>query len=206
MPLFRLSIIINQLQPIIEEKLLSGAFLVSTSILTTRLCHPPTHPDLVPRPHLIEHLDAGLTQIYRLTLGSAPAGHGKTTLVSTLIQQSGRPTAWLSLDENDNELGRFLPYLIAAFDQVAERSGNELQDALETSQSPQLDLLLTMLVNEIASGAGEFTLVLDDCHLVTERTIYEAIEFLLNGYSQPFDSNFSASRLPLNTCIISLKV
>lgn len=145
-------------------------------------------------------------QIYRLTLGSAPAGHGKTTLVSTLIQQSGRPTAWLSLDENDNELGRFLPYLIAAFDQVAERSGNELQDALETSQSPQLDLLLTMLVNEIASGAGEFTLVLDDCHLVTERTIYEAIEFLLNGYSQPFDSNFSASRLPLNTCIISLKV
>ena len=83
---------------------------MATPFLKTKLYIPPVRPELVPRPRLIERLNAGLHR--KLTLVSAPAGSGKTTLLSEWA--SGRPVAWLSLDEGDNDLIRFLTYLVAA--------------------------------------------------------------------------------------------
>jgi LuxR family maltose regulon positive regulatory protein len=153
---------------------------MTTPLLTTKLYLPPPRPDLVPRPRLVELLDTGLQHNRKLTLVSAPAGYGKTTLVSTWVQGTERPYAWLSLDEKDNDWVRFLTYIITALGQIEVGLGNEVQEALVSSQSPQTDILLTMLVNEISSYAGEFTLVLDDIHLISDHSIYEAIDFLLN--------------------------
>jgi len=87
---------------------------MSIQILSTKLYIPPARADLVPRSHLIEKLNTGLTRAPGATLVSAPAGFGKTTLISSWLRQIDRPAVWLSLDENDNDLTRFLTYLIAA--------------------------------------------------------------------------------------------
>lgn len=81
-------------------------------LLNTKLYLPVPRPDLVPRPRLIERLNAGVSR--KLTLVSAPAGFGKSTLISAWAQQVDRPVAWLSLDEDDNDLPRFLSYFTAA--------------------------------------------------------------------------------------------
>ena len=107
-----------------------------TPLLTTKLYIPPPRPNWVPRPRLIQWLDDGLCLGHRLTLISAPAGFGKTTLLSEWIQQSERPTAWLSLDEGDNDPVRFLAYLIGALQRVDEAIGHSLQGILQSSQLP----------------------------------------------------------------------
>lgn len=155
---------------------------MSMPLLTTKLYTPPPRPDLVPRSRLIERLDAGLGANSKLTLVSAPAGYGKTTLISTWIQESARPAAWLSLDEKDNDWVRFLTYTVAALGLIEEGLGLEVQEALQTSQSPQMDILLTLLVNEISACGCEFILVLDDIHRITEHATWEVIGFLLNHH------------------------
>jgi LuxR family maltose regulon positive regulatory protein len=108
-------------------------WLMSTLILATKLYIPPTRPELVPRPRLIERLNEILGQKQgfdrKLTLISAPAGFGKTTLVSDWFHQSKVPVAWLSLDESDNDLTRFLTYFVAAL-QTIESAGNIGKGAL----------------------------------------------------------------------------
>src|SRR5262245_29504921 len=86
--------------------------LPATSLLSTKLFIPqPRHlHDLLPRPRLAERLEAGLSR--KLTLISAPAGYGKTMLLAEWIPQSSRPVTWLTLDESDNDLTRFLTYVI----------------------------------------------------------------------------------------------
>jgi len=92
-------------------------------ILSTKLFVPPLRSELVPRPHLIERLNEGLGDDRgfnrKLTLLSAPAGFGKTTLLCEWIAARQRPAAWLSLDEGDNDLPRFLSYVVAALQTVA---------------------------------------------------------------------------------------
>jgi len=88
-----------------------------TPILATKLYMLPPRPRLVPRPRLIERLNEGLRR--KLTLIPAPAGFGKTTLLSEWVAGCGRPTAWLSLDEGDNDPTRFLSYLVAALRSIA---------------------------------------------------------------------------------------
>jgi ATP/maltotriose-dependent transcriptional regulator MalT len=118
------------------------------SLLQTKLYAPSVRPDpsttpstllraglrtrLVPRPRLIERLNAGLHR--KLTLISAPAGFGKTTLLSEWVAGCERPVAWLSLDESDNDPARFLAYLVAALQTVQADVG---QAALAALQSPQ---------------------------------------------------------------------
>ena len=89
---------------------------MTTSLLTTKLYVPPIRPEMVSRPRLIEQLNAGLYR--KLTLISAPAGFGKTTLLSEWAAGCGRPVAWLSLDEGDNDSTRFWTYLIAALQTI----------------------------------------------------------------------------------------
>ena len=96
---------------------------MATELLTSKLFIPPLRPGLVPRPRLVQLLNEGLTTKRKLTLVSAPAGFGKTTLVVDWLKQIDLPAAWLSLDEADNDLPRFLAYLAAAFQQVDEEIG-----------------------------------------------------------------------------------
>src|SRR5579859_6770042 len=105
---------------------------MSTPILATKLYIPPPRPRAVPRPRLIERLNEGLNRAPSVTIISAPAGFGKTTLVSEWVNQ--KKVAWLSLDAGDNDPMRFLAYLVAALQTVAPNVGAE---ALARLQSPQ---------------------------------------------------------------------
>jgi LuxR family maltose regulon positive regulatory protein len=129
---------------------------------------------------LIRQLNDGLQSKRRLTLVSAPAGFGKTTLVVAWLKQIDHPAAWLSLDEADNDLPRFLAYLAAAFQQIDEGIGAPLLSALQSPQLPTIEKILAGLLNEIALRTDSLILVLDDYHLLGEAAILEAMEFLLH--------------------------
>lgn len=139
---------------------------MSTPILATKLYIPPQRPNLVLRPHLMERLNEGLGQNqgfgHKLILISAPAGFGKTTLVSEWVANCERPVAWLSLDEGDNDPTRFLGYLVAALQTIMVNIGEEVLGLLQSSQSLPTESILTVLLNEIAIAPDKFILVLDD--------------------------------------------
>ena len=109
---------------------------MSTPILATKLYVPPPRAKIVVRPRLIEGLNEGLSLGRKLTLISAAAGFGKTTLVSEWIASCGRPVAWLSLDEGDNDPTRFLTYLVAALQTIAANIGEGVLGALQSPQPP----------------------------------------------------------------------
>jgi LuxR family maltose regulon positive regulatory protein len=153
-------------------------------LLQTKLYIPPTRPGLVSRPRLIERLNAGLPGRNRgfarkLTLVCAPAGYGKTTLVSAWLRSVDQPHAWISLDEGDNDLVCFLNYLVTAFRQVDGEIGQAVQHLLETPQLPSVEALLTELINDILTRSSSLVLVLDDYHTITESSVHEAVGFLL---------------------------
>src|ERR1700719_1607784 len=105
-----------------------------TPILATKLYIPPLRPNVVIRPRLLERLNEGLHR--KLTLIAAPAGFGKTTLVSEWVAGCERPTAWLSLDEGDNDRARFLMYLVAALQTIAATIGEGVLGVLQSPQPP----------------------------------------------------------------------
>jgi LuxR family transcriptional regulator, maltose regulon positive regulatory protein len=148
-----------------------------TPILTTKLYLPPPRPDVVLRSRLIARLNAGLYR--KLALICAPAGFGKTTLLSAWLADCGRPSAWLSLDEGDSDPSRFLAYLVAALQTIAPTIGAGVAGALQSSQPPPIDALLPMLLNEIATLPQPAILVLDDYHLLDTRPIDQALAFLV---------------------------
>jgi LuxR family maltose regulon positive regulatory protein len=148
-----------------------------TNLLGSKFYFPPHRPDLVPRPGLLENLDAGLRG--KLTLVSAPAGFGKTTVVSEWLRYCGRPAAWLSLDKHDNDLSRFLIYLIAALQRIDAEIGVDVQSALEETLSPHFDILLTRLISEIEKFPDKSIIVLDDYHLISSKQVHDAINFLI---------------------------
>ena len=148
---------------------------MSTPILATKLYLPPPRPQVVLRPRLIERLNTGLHG--KLTLISAPAGFGKTTLVSEWMASCKRPCAWISLDEWDNNLNRFLTYLIAALQTFAPTIGEGILDALQSPQPPPTEAILTSLLNEIANLPNHFLVVLDDYHMIDAKPIDNALTF-----------------------------
>ena len=101
-------------------------------LLRTKLYLPPPRPNLIPRPRLTERMQAG--RYKKLTLVSAPAGYGKTTLTSDWAAHSNVPIAWLSLDEQDNNLVRFLIYLVAAIQQIDEGIGIDMHTIISGCQ------------------------------------------------------------------------
>jgi LuxR family maltose regulon positive regulatory protein len=150
---------------------------MTAALLQTKFYVPPVRPDLVSRPRLIERMTAGLHR--KLTLLSAPAGFGKTTLVAEWLNRVERPYAWLSLDEADNDPVRFLTYLIAALQNVDEDIGRAAQNLLRAPQMPPIESLGTLLVNDITATPEPFVLVLDDYHAIHSAWIHEALEFLI---------------------------
>jgi LuxR family maltose regulon positive regulatory protein len=150
---------------------------MSAPLLATKLYISPVPPKVVRRPRLLERLNQGLH--HKLTLVSAPAGFGKTTLVSDWVASCERPVAWLSLDEGDNDPVRFLSYFIAALRTVAPNIGDGVLGVLQTPQPPPIEAILTALLNEIASVPDNFVLVLDDYHLIDAKPVGNALTFLV---------------------------
>jgi len=150
---------------------------MAVPLLTTKLYIPLVRPELVSRPRLIERLNAGLHR--KLTLVSAPAGFGKTTLLSEWVGGCERPVAWLSLDESDSDPARFFTYLIAALQRVDPGIGQGAQAMMQSPQPPPPEVLLTALINDIAAASQPFLLVLDDYHLITALAIHQLLAFLL---------------------------
>ncbi len=156
-----------------------------TTVLATKLFAPARRPLLVVRPRLIERLDAALAPGRKLSLISAPAGFGKTTLVSDWIEQSAHRqlatrVAWLSLDDGDNDLPRLLAHLVAALQGVHADLGSDVLDSLDVAPALRVEAALTALINDVALATGPIVLVLDDYHVIDAGPVHEAMTFLLD--------------------------
>ena len=155
---------------------------MSTPILATKLYIPPPRTKVVIRPRLIERLNEGLHG--KLTLISAPAGFGKTTLVSEWVAGCERlepkvRVSWLSLDEGDNDPADFLAYLVATLQTIAANIGARVLSVLQAHQPPPIESILIALLNEITAIPDNFVLVLDDYHVIDSKPVDEALTFLL---------------------------
>ncbi len=146
-------------------------------IITTKLSKPLIRPQAVKRPQLLARLDEGCLR--KLTLICAPAGFGKTTLVSFWLAGSAQPAAWLSLDAQDNDPLRFLAYLIASLKTISVDTGEDLPGMLESPQPPPAEYVLTVLLNELSLVPGHFSLVLDDWHKIDAKPVNDLLLLLL---------------------------
>jgi LuxR family maltose regulon positive regulatory protein len=154
-----------------------------TTLLTTKLYVPPPCPTLVPRPRLTATLSQALAR--PLTLVSAPAGYGKTTLVSSWLGETDVPAAWLSLDEGDNDPIRFLQYFLAALQQIVPTLRVDVPGMLQGMQPAPPAAPLHLLINEIAQHPAPFVLVLDDFHVIHAQPILDMLAFLLDHVPPP---------------------
>lgn len=146
-------------------------------LLSTKLFIPSIRSELVSRPRLTEKLNEGLGR--KLTLISAPAGFGKTTLISEWVAECEQSVAWLSLDQGDNDLNRFLTYLIAALQTIDPKLASETLSALHSPQPPPSDNILISLINAVAALPDKITLILDDYQLIEAQPIHDALDFIL---------------------------
>jgi LuxR family transcriptional regulator, maltose regulon positive regulatory protein len=160
------------------------AALMDRQILKAKLYVPRYRADGVPRSRLHERLDEGARR--EVTVVSAPAGFGKTTLLADWSQRSEPPVAWVSLDERDDDPARFLLYLIAAIETIHEDFGKATRAFLGSLESrEELEPVLTALSNEILELPRDFVLVLDDYHSVRSETIHDVLAFLLDHWPPP---------------------
>lgn len=162
-------------------------------ILTTKLFAPRARAQRVARPRLTQRLTEGLH--HTMTLISAPAGWGKTTLLSEWRETPEAQTvamAWVSLDKGDNDFARFVTYLIAALQTIQPDMGTHAH-ALLSAPPIASEAILISLINDLAAYDGELALLLDDAHVIESQTIHEALEFLLD-YLPPHVHLIMASR------------
>ena len=147
-------------------------------LLRTKLYIPRIRSNLVSRPRLIERLNTGLDK--KLTLIAAPAGFGKTTLLSEWIPQCTRKVVWLSLDENDNDPARFWVYFIISLQQLRQNLGSDALGLLQSPQALPITSVLTSIINETAAVSEEFAVVLDDYHVIDFQPIHDALAFMID--------------------------
>jgi LuxR family maltose regulon positive regulatory protein len=157
---------------------------VPTALLETKLYVPRSRRGLVPRPRLSERLDRGAAST--LMLVSAPAGFGKTTLLTEWLAAGPaapgdeRLAAWLSLDQSDNDPGSFWTYVIAALRTAAPGVGESALTLLQAPQPPPIETVLTALLNDLAAMTREIVLVLDDYHVIDTHAVQGGMAFLLD--------------------------
>jgi ATP/maltotriose-dependent transcriptional regulator MalT len=148
-----------------------------TSLIQTKLYRPRMGTDLIPRPRLLERMNAGLGG--KVTLVCAPAGFGKTTLLVTWVETIDRPTVWLSLDVHDDELASFVRSLTAALQSVFPDAFGSVASLLQATRFPALDSLVAMFSNDLADVAEDLLLVLDDCHHIRTSEVHGLLEKLV---------------------------
>ena len=149
----------------------------SSTLLRTKFYRPSLPSDLVARPRLIDEINRGLNR--PLTLVTAPAGYGKTILVSSWLNSCERPSAWLSLDETTNDLGVFLAYFVAAIQTVFPGALQRTQTLLTAVSLPPLDALAGSLINELDELERDFVMVLEDYHTIHKQEIHDLLTALL---------------------------
>jgi LuxR family maltose regulon positive regulatory protein len=156
---------------------------VTVEILSTKLYKPYAHPKRVTRPRLIAQLNDGC--YHKLTLISAPAGFGKTTLLSEWISQREHLTCWLSLGEGDNDPARFWAYFVSAMRMIPflgeSHIGEGFLESIQASPTPERESLLESLIAEIAAVPERFFLILDNFHNVTEPKIQDELFYMLEN-------------------------
>lgn len=150
---------------------------MSAPILATKLHIPAPRPTAVHRPQLVERLNAGLHR--KLTLISAPAGFGKTTLIGEWVTHCERRAAWLSLEAGDSDPLNFLNYLVAALRTAAAGFGENVLAVLHSSQPLSAEAILPFLLNEVAALPDEIIFVLDDYHAVESAGVNGILSFML---------------------------
>jgi LuxR family transcriptional regulator, maltose regulon positive regulatory protein len=154
--------------------------VMASPLLETKLFIPTRRRGLVARPRLSERLNRGTEA--KLTLISAPAGFGKTTLLADWLEAdpaNGRSTAWLSLEQSDNDPALFWTYLITALQTAAPTIGAGPLSLLHSSQSP-IEVILAELLNDLSTLAAEVVLALDDYHVIDTREVNDEMVFLLD--------------------------
>jgi ATP/maltotriose-dependent transcriptional regulator MalT len=151
---------------------------MQTTLLSTKLYIPFSREALVARPRLTAMLSNALMKGF--TLVSAPAGYGKTTLVSSWLHESGIPSAWLSLEESDNDPVRFMQYLLTALQMIVPAIRLDLLDMVEGIQTASFQAIVKILINEIAKQDCRFVLVMDDFHLIQDQLILDIVAFMLD--------------------------
>jgi LuxR family maltose regulon positive regulatory protein len=154
------------------------------SLIHTKLRPPFTKSGLISRSRLQEQVAQGLRG--PLTLITAPAGFGKTTLAATAIAAVDMPVAWLSLDKNDNQEDRSLNYLITALRSVDNQIGNEAAQLMQGMQSVPPEMVLTSLINDLETAGRDVVLVLDDYQFINSQVVHEGMTFLLEHCPNTF--------------------
>ena len=152
---------------------------MTSTLITTKLYIPSHRHKLVSRPALLERLSEGLAG--KLTLISAASGYGKTTLMAEwcATREQNYPLTWISLDKGDNDLGRFLAYLIAALQNIQDGFGQDTVTLFQGAQNLLEESILSVLVNELSTISRDFALVLEDYHVIELRDIHQLLVFLL---------------------------
>ena len=149
------------------------------ALLATKLYIPSVRTGVLSRSRLAEQLNLGL--IRPLILISAPAGYGKTTLLSTWVANCKYPVAWLTLDQGDNDPVRFWRYIGAALQKANDRLGKSLHSTLFSVQTPDLEQIIIELVNDITASNKKFIVVLEDYHVIDNADVHAGINFLLDN-------------------------
>jgi len=147
-------------------------------ILTTKLFIPPLRTDHLPRPDLVKKLE--VMAAYPLTLISAAAGYGKTTILSEWVTFANVPAAWISLDSDDNDPAQFLRYIISALQTVRENFGQDLLESLHSGQSGLVGTYLIKLINQLANFQHHSFLFFDDYHTITDQQVHDIVTFLVD--------------------------
>lgn len=150
-----------------------------TVLLATKLRIPPQPHHVVRRARLVDALEHDISR-YKLTLISAPAGYGKTTLLSQWAHASRLPIAWLSVSEEDNDIERFLRYLLTGWERIQPSIGESPLGLLLGATSPKREAVLAAFINAAADTPDHLVFVLDDYHLIAEPSIHTALSFLLD--------------------------
>jgi len=180
-------------------------------LLTTKLNIPQLTVALVPRPRLYERLYEGLTR--KLTLVSAPAGFGKSTLVTSWLSESDQPAAWFSLDQGDNDPARFWTYLIAAIQTIHQEMGVEARQIINAPQLRSTEPVTISLINDISQLANDLIVVLDDYHVIEEGQIHAGLSYLLEHQPQNLhivlitraDPSLSLARLRAHSQLVEIR-
>ena len=150
-------------------------------LLETKFHTPLWRSDGVIRPRLLDQLQAGLTEQRKLTLVSAPAGYGKTTLITSWLNSfpESTQTIWLSLEKSDNEAARFLSYWAAAWNRISDFELENILEVVDAPKLPPFQIILDEIINALTRLEKPATLVLDDYHIITNSLIHEMLEYFL---------------------------
>lgn len=181
-------------------------------IISTKLSVPSLRSRVILRPRLLQKLNQGLECGFVLI--SAPAGYGKSTLLTTWASRLESPPLWYSLDERDNDPSRFFNYLAAALRPVAPEIDNRLNPIPGLNPSTDIDYLLTALINELSQATKPFRLVLDDYHEIQNQAVHQAVSFLLEHRPAALhlviatraDPPLPLAKLRARSCLVELRM